>query len=424
VDEPLGPITLVLLVIPASALRLAVRALYGRQRLAAADPMQMLLSMSSTILFVLAGLGLIVGLMGLWALMIPMPVVFVVLVLMTIDRMRHSEHRALVWALSAAAQKGVPLSEAARAYADETMGDTGVRALALAEAVERGEPLAQAVRTARLRMGTAMKLAVRLGERLGMLGPAMRQQLGASHQIDAALRDAIGRFFYLVGVAFILSGILTFMMLKIVPVFQRMFVEFGLELPSVTNLVINLSNWYEFGWVLFLPLWTILLPMFVSIGLLYYVGWLPRNLPLWWLLFRRYDGALVMRGLALAIRRNCPLPEALRLVADCYPLSIVAGCLRRAAERVEAGQNWCDSLLRTGLIGRADAAVLAAAERAGNLDWALEEMADSALRRQTYWIQALVQILFPPLVVALGSFVGLFAIGMFLPLVSLIEGLA
>src|SRR5262245_26361548 len=102
-----------------------------------ADPMLMLLSMSSTILLVLAGLGIVVGLMGLWFLIIPLPVAFVIIVLMIFDRTRRSEHRALLWSLSAAAEKGVPLSEAARAYADETLGDTGVRALALAEAIER-----------------------------------------------------------------------------------------------------------------------------------------------------------------------------------------------------------------------------------------------------------------------------------------------
>src|SRR5262245_39732504 len=176
------------------ALWIAVRALYGRKRQASADPMQILLSLSSAIMFVLAGMGMLLGLVGLWFLFIPLPFALIVLILMLIDRTRRSEHRGLIWALAAAAQRGVPLAESARAYADETLGDTGGRAIALAEALERGQPLSEAARTARLRMGTALKLSVRLGERLGVLGPAMRQQLADSQQIDAALRDVIGRF--------------------------------------------------------------------------------------------------------------------------------------------------------------------------------------------------------------------------------------
>jgi len=487
VNDPLGPVALILLTIPAIALRFAILALYGRRRLTAADPMQMLLSLSSAILFVLAGLGIVVGLMGLWFLIIPLPVAFVILVLMIFDRSRHSEHRALLWSLSAAAEKGVPLSEAARAYADETLGDTGVRALALAEAIERGEPLAQAVRSARLRMGAAMKLAVRLGERLGVLGPAMRQQLDESHLVDAALSNAVGRLCYLFLVFCMLVGVFTFSMFRFMPVIQRIYFEFGQELPPVTRWVLDAADrfadpvallWIGF-WMLvgtgllfglvfgvllaydlvqrwipirkddsqprqFLTHWrrarfliriagavtvfsvlaVFLFPISIPIlVLLHYVGWFPRDLPGVWRLFRRYDGALVMRGLALSVRRGLPLPQALALLQESYPLQQVARQLARAREQVAQGGDWCESLRQTGLIGRADSAVLAAGQRVGNLEWALEEMADSAMRRQTYWVQLLVQILFPALLLVLAAAVFVFVLSVFWPLVSMIQGL-
>jgi type II secretory pathway component PulF len=488
VDQSVGPAALILLVIPAIALRIAMRALYGPQRQVGADPMQTLLSLASTILFVLAVVGLLIGLFGFWVLLILLPIV----VPMVINRVRHSQHRALVWALASAAERGIPLSEAARAYADETQGDTGVRALALAEAIERGEPLSNAVRAARLRMGSAIKLAVRMGEQLGVLGPAMRQQLRDSQQVDAALRDVIGRFVYLCIVVFALLVCGTFMMLKIVPVYQRILQEFDSELPPVTSLVIRLANqisgfggtagtillsaitlltiplciyifiavihfidrsWpvhaahgsgaYTASWtmklmtmvvaaLLMFLLWPLFVMVFVTLSpllivapiVLQVIGWFPRDLPVVWRLFKRYDGALVMRGLALAVRRGVPLPQAMGLVADCYPVSIVSRLVLGAAVRVAGGMNWCDSLRQTGLISQADAAVFASAERVGNLAWALEEMADSALRRQIYRVQAALQLMFPIVLLALGGAVLVFVVGFFLPLVSLIQGLA
>lgn len=424
-NQAIGPFSLVLLVIPAVALRIANRALFGRKRLSAADPMQVLLSLASSIMFVLAGMGVVVGLLGFWFLFVPLPLVGVVLVLMVLDRTRRSEHRGLIWALAAAANRGIPLPEAARAYADEVQGDTGVRALALAENLERGQALSEATIRSRLRMGTAMKLAVRLGESLGSLGPAMRQQIDDSNQIDAALRDAVGRFFYLGTVVIVMTGVITFVMVKIVPVFQRMFEEFGLRLPAMTRLVIDASSWFvRVGWIPSLPVLAIVFPAFLLAALLYYAGWFPRNLPILSWLFRRYDGALVMRGLALAARRGMPLPAALRLLAESYPLSIIRWRLLQAAERVEGGQDWCRSLRRTGLIASADAAVLRAAQRAGNLPWALEEMADSALRRQVLRLMAALQLLFPIALLAIGAFVFFFVCGLFLPLIALIQGLA
>jgi type II secretory pathway component PulF len=512
VNEPLGPFSAILLVVPATALWIAIRALYGRKRRLAADPMHVLLSLSSAIMFALAGMGVLFGLVGMWFLFIPLPIVLIVLALMLIDRTRRSEHRGLIWALAAAAQRGVPLAESARAYADETLGNTGARATVLAEALERGQPLADAVHKARLRMGTAMKVAVRVGERVGALGPAMRQQLQDSEQFDAALRDAIGRFFYLASVIFTMVGICIFMMLRIVPVFQRMFEEFEVPLPELTQYIIDFASsrntrlvgsavtflslalfgivllafalWdliferrsrsgtvfdSEIGrsddaaprsdvgdfltWWLFRPrrviaaivavvfvaytlspgrilqfslLSTALLAMLACCfgGMLFFAGFFPRGLPGIWRLFKRFDGALVMRALALATRRQLPLPVGLRVVADTYPMNIVSGRLDKAAARVEAGMPWCDSLLQTGLISRADAAVLNAAERTGNLDWALEETADSALRRELYRIQVLLQVLFPIALLAVAAVVFVFVVGLFLPLVKLIESLA
>jgi type II secretory pathway component PulF len=424
-NQPAGPINVVLLAVPALALLVAMRILLGRFRRPANDPAHVLLSVSATIMFLFAGAGFVFGLVGYWLLFIPLPIFAMVVLLMFLDRTRRSQHRGLIWALATAANRGIPLPEAARAFADETPGRTGARALRLAEALERGQPLAEARRDAGLRMGTAMRLTVQMAEPLGMLGPAMRQQLDDSQQVDAALRDVIGRFFYLANVIVFMLGICTFVMLKIVPVFQRIFEEFGIKLPALTNAVINASAWFvRIGWLPSLPLLAIALPVFIVGAALFYTGYFPRNVPLVWRLFKRFDGAIIMRALALAVRRQMPLPAALRLVAESYPLSIVGNRLQTATERVEAGSDWCDSLRQTGFIARADAAVLNAAQRVGNLDWALEEMAASSLRRQAYRLQIALQLLFPAALLALAACVFLFVCGLFLPLVVLIQALA
>ena len=50
-------------------------------------------------------------------------------------------------------------------------------------------------------------------------------------------------------------------------------------------------------------------------------------------------------------------------------------------------------------------------------------MADSNRRRLAYHSQALVQLLFPPAVLALGLIVMFVVVGMFLPLIALINRL-
>lgn len=434
-NESLGVFNLVLLALPGLALKIAVRIMYGRRSFVAADPLKVLLTVSSTVLLVIAAVGGFMALAGppmsLWLIIfvwIPFLLVLAVIVLMSIDRYRHGEHRALVWSLATAAQRGVPLPEAARAFADEAQDDTGARALMLAQNLELGLPLSTAASKARLRMATPMRVAVRVGEALGMLGPAMRQQLDDSADTDAIMRTVVSRLYYLFAVVLVLSGVITFVMLRIVPVFQKMFQEFGLELPVMTKLVINVSTLIvEHGFWIAAPVTmaftSVVLAAFVWGGL-FFIGWFPRDLPFVWRVFKRYDGALVMRGLALAVRRQLPMTQALHLLADTYPIRHVGRLLAAVAGKAYQGASWHTSLAHAGLISSADAAVLAAAERADNLPWALEEMADSAIRRQTYRLQLALHCLYPLVLLLLGGLVAFFVIGLFLPLISLIQGLS
>lgn len=422
---PLGPINLVLLLLPALAVLIALRILFGRGNRTSDDPMRVLLSVASTTMFVMAVAGILLGLVGSWFLLLPLSIAAIIIGLMVFDRTRRSQHRALLWSLSSAASRGIPLPEAARAFADETAGRTGARSLTLATHLEHGQSLAAASRASRLRMGTAMRLTVKMSEPLGVLGPAMRQQLDDWQAIDATLRDVLGRFIYLASVVLFMQVVSTFLMLKIVPVFQRMFDEFGLRLPAMTNLVINASRWLSgYGALLFVPFAVLLLVLLFVGATLFYIGWFPRGVWLWWPLTRRYDGAVVMRGLSVAVRRGLPLPQALRIVEESYPLGIVCDQLRTVCQRVAGGADWCQALADSKLISRANSAVLAAAQRVGNLEWALEEMASTSIRRLVERIQIALNILFPVLLLAVGLFVFVFVCGLFLPLITLIQGLS
>ena len=62
--------------------------------------------------------------------------------------------------------------------------------------------------------------------------------------------------------------------------------------------------------------------------------------------------------------------------------------------------------------------MLQAAQRAGNLPWAMQEMADSGRRRFLYRLQAIVQAVFPAAVICFGLMVMFIVVSLFLPLVS------
>ena len=91
---------------------------------------------------------------------------------------------------------------------------------------------------------------------------------------------------------------------------------------------------------------------------------------------------------------------------------------------VQRGGDWVESLGDHSLIRPSEEAVLASALRVGNLSWALGEMAEANERRLGYRLQLWLQMLFPVLIIALGSLVFVIAVAYFSPIAKLIEVLA
>ena len=172
------------------------------------------------------------------------------------------------------------------------------------------------------------------------------------------------------------------------------------------------------------------MPLIAALGgvlilaLLYYVGYSPRNLPLigriWW----RVDSALILRWLAIAVRQNRSIVEFMRLLASYFPQPSLRRKLERAANRVGKGTHWCDALRRAGVIRSADCSIFKSAERTGNLAWALDEMADSSLRRSAYRVRGFVSVAFPAVLIVFAGCILVIVTGILFPLVSLITGLS
>jgi type II secretory pathway component PulF len=118
------------------------------------------------------------------------------------------------------------------------------------------------------------------------------------------------------------------------------------------------------------------------------------------------------------------MPEALTALAARYPKRSIRNRLRHMWFRVAEGRDWCESLLASRLLRPAEAGVLQSAARAGNLPWAMREMADSNRRRFAYRLSAILQVVFPATLCMIGLAVGSYVVACFLPLISLIEYLS
>ncbi len=99
---------------------------------------------------------------------------------------------------------------------------------------------------------------------------------------------------------------------------------------------------------------------------------------------------------------------------------------RAAAVRngLARGESCWDLLVEHGFLRPQEIMLIEAAQRTGNLPWALESLADNLERRWQFRLAALFELMRPCAILFLALIVGFVAYAFFLPLVKLLNDLS
>ena len=310
----------------------------------------------------------------------PVWVAGLVIAAMVVAQYRDSERRALLWTLAVAAEKGLSLATAARSFAVGRIDEIGRRATKLADLLDAGLPLPQALNRSRNPLPKDAALAANLGYATGSLAGTLRHAAREGDRIQSVTHSYYAGLMYFVLVSNLMLVILLFVCIQVMPTWETILRDFDLQLPFITQFALGLAQWIA----RYSLLWTPVL-LLANAALVYAVlGYMGVRLPEFGLLDRwlgSRDTPIILRSLAHSVAQGRPLTEGLELLGQWYPTMHVAQRLLRATEQVRGGQHWCDSLEQQRLLRPAEAAVLKSAERVNNLQWALAEMADMSTRR-------------------------------------------
>lgn len=353
-------------------------------------------------------------------------VAWVILVFVLIDGSKKytaSRQYGLLWLLTVAAERSMPLTPAIEAFSRERGDSFGRKARYLVTLLNAGVPLPTALERCPGLLPRYAIPTVRVGFDTGTLAQALRRAT-ALREIHEPLWMALqGRLSYLLAVPFFGFITLTFIMLKLVPSFEKIFRDFGTPLPALTSVLINIANLTCSYWFLLLPLW-LLAPAILFYLPIRYFGWTDLDLPGMGQFTRRLDSAEILDTLALVAGQQRPMSQGFAALAHSYPKRRIRERLSQVTIDVMMGEDWCNSLAKRGLIGQAELTMLRAAQRVGNLPWALTELAESVRRRVAYRVQAVAEICFPPVIILIGAVILFVVVALFVPLISLITRLA
>jgi type IV pilus assembly protein PilC len=324
---------------------------------------------------------------------------------------------------------------------------------------------------------------IKAGEAGGALEVILQRLAEFMERAESLKRKVKGAMIYPVVVVMVAVGILTFIMIKIVPVFQKMFEEFGLELPAATVLLITVSENVVKFWYL-LPAIPLGIWLFIKLIRKFRhgrMGWdmFILKIPIFGPLFEKNILARTTRTLGTLVASGVPILEGLNITRETAGNSLFERIYGRVTDAIREGETiskpllensrpgfhvmalffWCfacagpaiplmflPGLQQVGgtLIGVGCVAgglwyfmkmnrrvvddlvinMVDVGEETGELDTMLYKVADTYDEEVKVMTDGLMSLLEPLLICFLGFAVGFIVISLFMPLVDLISQLS
>jgi type IV pilus assembly protein PilC len=265
---------------------------------------------------------------------------------------------------------------------------------------------------------------VAAGETGGILDTIMTRIATQIEKTVKLVKQIRGALFYpaaVVGVAIVVCSVL---LLFVIPVFAKMFADFGGELPAPTQIVIDFSEWSIAHWYLFI---------LVPIGSVFLFRALRNNpksryqtdkfalkMPIFGDLIRKSTVARFTRTMGTMLSSGVPILDALDIVARASGNMVVSEAILNARKKVSEGKTLSEPMLeRNDLFPSMVAQMISIGESAGALDTMLNKIADFYEDEVDASVAALTSLLEPLIMVFLAVILGGFLIAMYLPIFSI-----
>ena len=184
---------------------------------------------------------------------------------------------------------------------------------------------------------------IKAGEAGGSLEIILRRLAEFKERTQKLKGKVIGAMIYPIMVVVFTIGILTFIMLFIIPEFQKMFEEFGIELPAMTQLLMAISDRVCKLWFLF-PLIPISMMLFISLVCKFRAGRMGWHLfllkvPVMGKLVEKSNLARTTRTLGALVASGVPIIEGLTITRETSGNAMFEKIFSRVTDSIRSGDT-------------------------------------------------------------------------------------
>ena len=345
------------------------------------------------------------------------------------NKIKQKELTTITRQLATLIGSGLPLLRALKVLEQQRKGAPAKILSRVATEIEQGALFSEALAKFPSTFPKIYVAMVKAGEAGGALESVLGRLAGfmeSEAKLKGKIKSALA---YPAVVVVAMVGILSFIMIKIVPTFASIFedMEAG-DLPAPTLLLIKISHLMAQRAYLIVAFVIALVILYRVANKIKVTRYLLDKVKLRIFVFGPVISKTIIarfaRTFATLITSGVPILQSLQIVRDTVGNEVIAQALNEVRNRVREGEGISGIMMRTGAFPPMVTNMIAVGEETGAMDSMLEKVADAYEAEVDAAVAAMTSMMEPILIVCLGGVVGFIVISLFMPLIKLAMSLS
>jgi type IV pilus assembly protein PilC len=263
------------------------------------------------------------------------------------------------------------------------------------------------------------------GEVGGILDTILNRLATYMEKADELKRKVKGAMVYPISICVIAAGVVVLMLVKVIPVFEKMFSDFGGELPGPTRMVLQLSNFmqhYLLHGAVGLVAMVFALRWVYSTerGRLFFDSAFLK-MPIFGPLLRKVAVSRFSRTLSTMLSSGVPILDALSIVGRTAGNVVIENAIMQTKASIAEGKTIAEPLAASKVFPSMVVQMIGVGEQTGAIDSMLAKIADFYDGEVDVAVEALTSLLEPIMLVGLGGTVGTLLVAMYLPIFKIAD---
>jgi len=324
---------------------------------------------------------------------------------------------------------GLPLVQCLQILGDQEENPTFKRAInEVRSDVESGATFADSLRKHPKIFDALYVNLVAAGEIGGILDTILNRLAVQLEKQDKLQKQLKGAMVYPATVTGIAVACIVLLLVKVIPVFQKMFEDFGGTLPAPTQMVIGLSEWLQANIHFIIGGVTIGFTAFAqgrsrSRQFRYKTDAIALRLPIFGNIIKKVAVARFTRTLGTMIASGVPILDGLDIVAKTAGNMIIEEELQQTRQSISEGKTIAEPLRGSRVFPGMMVQMVAVGEETGSMEIMLSKIADFYDDEVDGAVGALTSMLEPLMMVFMGGSIGAILIAMYLPIFTIADAI-